>query len=393
MLSAFAVIAVVFGTPAVASSAVAAPATTARAHAPRAVPTQHELSGVSCLSPRDCIAVGLNLNVPGHMGAPLAETWNGGKAWKAATLSLPKGSVAGQLLAVSCKPKAFCVAVGVSFSPADTGLPLAETWNGRTWTPKTLPAVKGTIRAEMLGVSCATTKSCVAVGEAFTKTTVVAIAETWNGKTWTPALVSPVKGASASSLTSVSCISAVHCVAAGLYSAQGVTFPLIETWNGRAWTRTKAPSPAGSASAILYAVSCVSVKACVAVGGFRFNRPGSTGFTEVWNGKSWAEAGVPWPKALTDTTLFGVSCGSATTCAAAGESAVLRAVAASWNGKHWTVTAVSAPPAVDISLFEAVSCPASASCVAVGHQGADSVDGTGLSGIWNGKSWHLLLAV
>jgi hypothetical protein len=327
------------------------------------------------------------------MGAPLAETWTGGKAWKAATLSVPKGSVAGQLNAVSCKPRAFCVGVGLSLSATFTGLPLADTWNGKTWTPKTLPAVKGTSRDDLLGVSCATTKSCVAVGEAFTKTTVVAIAQTWNGKTWTPALVSPVKGTSASSLTSVSCTSAAHCVAAGLYTAHAVTFPWIATWNGRAWMNVKAPSPAGSAAAILYSVSCVSVKACVAVGGFRFNRPGSTGFTEVWNGKSWAEAGVPWPKALTNTTLFGVSCGSATTCVAAGESAVITAVAASWNGKHWTVTPVSAPPGNDISVFEAVSCPALASCVAVGHEGADSVDGTGLSGIWNGKSWHLVLAV
>lgn len=72
---------------------------------------------------------------------------------------------------------------------------------------------------------------------------------------------------------------------------------------------------------------------------------------------------------------------------------VLTAVAASWNGEHWTVTAVPAPPAVDISLFEAVSCPALSSCVAVGHEGADSVDGTGLSGIWNGSKWKLVLAV
>jgi len=392
-LSGLAALAVVLGLPCVASSAVAAPAKAAHVHSHSAIPTQHELAGVSCLSPKDCIAVGLNLNAFSHMGGPLAETWNG-KAWKAATLSVPKGSIAGQLLAVSCKPAAFCVAVGLTLNAADTGLALAETWNGKTWTPRTLPAIKGTTGTELNGVSCVTAKSCVAVGLAFTKTSVLAMAESWNGKTWTPAAIPSIKGASTALLNGVSCTSAAHCVAAGLYSTPSATFPLIESWNGKAWSRMSAPSPAGAESASLEGVSCGSAKSCVAVGGFRMHGPDVTGFTGVWHGKSWAVVSVPWPKSVFDTSLSGVSCVSATGCVAVGnENGVRKPAAASWNGKQWTVTAVASPPAGKISLFDAVACLTAANCVAAGHQGADMADGTGLSGFWNGKTWRLVLAV
>lgn len=95
-----------------------------------------------------------------------------------------------------------------------------------------------------------------------------------------------------------------------------------------------------------------------------------------------------------DTSLFGVSCVSATGCVAVGyENGIRKPAAASWNGKHWTVTPAASPPAGKISLFDAVACLTAANCVAAGHQGADAVDGTGLSGFWNGKSWRLVLAV
>jgi hypothetical protein len=68
-----------------------------------------------------------------------------------------------------------------------------------------------------------------------------------------------------------------------------------------------------------------------------------------------------------------------------------RAAASVWNGKTWTATTVAAPGKNKASLFDGVTCLKAAYCVAVGQAGPyDSTSGTGLSGFWNGKTWHLV---
>ena len=44
-------------------------------------------------------------------GGPIAETWNG-RAWSIAELKLPAGTLGGALLGVSCKSAKSCIAVG-----------------------------------------------------------------------------------------------------------------------------------------------------------------------------------------------------------------------------------------------------------------------------------------
>ena len=51
---------------------------------------------------------------------------------------------------------------------------------------------------------------------------------------------------------------------------------------------------------------------------------------------------------------------------------------------------MAAPGKGKASLFNQVSCPAGADCVAVGQLGTyNSDEGSGLAGLWNGKSWKL----
>ena len=45
------------------------------------------------------------------------------------------------------------------------------------------------------------------------------------------------------------------------------------------------------------------------------------------------------------------------------------------------------------SLFNAVTCLSATDCVAVGQLGpVRTIDGVGLSGFWNGRSWRLVTA-
>jgi hypothetical protein len=84
-----------------------------------------QLLAVSCPARRVCVAVGItDLNQP----TLLAERWNG-RRWSLTHPALPAGATLGGLTGVSCSSARACMAVGY-----DSGGPLAERSNGRSWT-------------------------------------------------------------------------------------------------------------------------------------------------------------------------------------------------------------------------------------------------------------------
>ena len=362
-----------------------------------------ELFGISCVSPRACVAVGLDQDALSHRGGPLTEKWNG-KAWKYVAMRLPAGAISGELFGVSCRSAVACVAVGLYLDSSGTGIPLAETWNGRAWRPSRLPAPAGSTGVILDGVSCATAKSCVAVGQYFTGTGAAPLAEAWNGSRWTTAKPPVPAGSVVGNLGKVSCPAAAYCVAVGDVAANAGSSVLADSWNGRTWTRMPVRPPASaSADAALDGVSCTSPESCVAVGSGTpgSGRPGRTGFAERWNGSRWTGVSVSWPRGTGNSYLVGVSC-AARNCVAVGYSGVSvtaasgtgRATAVSWQGKAWTVTKVPAPGRGKASLFSDVSCLSAANCVAAGQVGpAGSTEGIGLTGFWTGKAWRLVTAL
>ena len=203
---------------------------------------QGALVGVSCRTHGDCAAVGFTL-----LGKGLAEHWNG-HTWSAQPTANPKPFT--QLLGVSCR-RPGCVAVGTGSgagpagsSSSLTGVPLAERWTGTKWAavpvPDPLPA--GSF-AELTSVSCPSASDCVAVGDDQNAagTTDGTLAAHWDGTAWT--VVPSPSPAKFSGLTSVSCPSVRRCVAVGgaSRSATGTVSPLVEAWNGTAWTVQSAP--------------------------------------------------------------------------------------------------------------------------------------------------------
>jgi hypothetical protein len=249
-------------------------------------------------------------------------------------------------------------------------------------------------------VSCASAKSCVAVGS-FTSGNgdSLPLADIWNGSKWTETKPPVPKGTVASGLNSVSCVSASFCVAAGEFGTNSGGGALIDKWNGKAWSRT-AVAPKGGTDGFLTGVSCLSAKMCFAVGAASSNT-GLASVAERWNGSKWALTSVPWPKGTKNPDLTGVSCVAASRCVAVGvidsnlmgASNTGRAAAAAWNGKGWAATPVAGPGKGKASSFTAVTCLTAKSCVAVGQVGAfSSTNGAGLSGFWNGGKWRLVIA-
>jgi hypothetical protein len=120
-------------------------------------------------------------------------------------------------------------------------------------------------------------------------------------------------------LSAVSCTSPHACTATG--TDFGATHPtLAERWNGTRWRVQATPSPANfqqSASAIaLDGVSCTSATACAASGEYS---PGGLAayFIEMWNGKKWRLATTPVPAGFSHGALLGMACAT-DRCAAVG---------------------------------------------------------------------------
>lgn len=382
------------------TAAAALPAWAAATAGAAAVPpAADELLGVSCVTAKDCLAVGIDRNARTGAGGPLAETWNG-TTWRIVGVKLPRGATGGNLRGVSCVSAGRCVAVGSYRTGGSSEFALADIWNGEAWAPARLPAAGGA-STSLDGVSCKSAASCVAVGASQAAGQAGApLAEIWNGKRWTPTRPPAAgSGFAVSGLGAVSCASPARCVAAGV-TAGGPPVAVIESWNGKAWSAGKGAAVPGDIGAVQTGVSCPSAGSC-AVAGFGMYATATVSFSEIWNGKSWRDAPVPLPGGGTGSShLWGVSCAAVNQCVAVGDiesylkgASTRRAAAVTWNGKAWTVTGVPGPGNGKASVFNDVTCLSTADCVAVGQAGpAGSTNGAGLSGFWNGKSWRLVAA-
>jgi hypothetical protein len=334
------------------------------------------LSGVSCASSTQCMAIG-----SGRMAGtsyPFAESWNG-QAWK--TLAVAPGQ--DTLTGISCPAPGLCMAVGHTGPLAEQNpSPAAELWNGSTWSVLSLPAVPGGQSAELSAVSCASAVSCVAVG--FTgplyggpNTT---LAEAWDGTSW-KVLATPSPGISRNLLTGISCTSASSCIAVGS-SDVNLGTPLIEQWDGQSWSVLAAAIPAGARESSLDGVSCSSADACMAVGSYEAASTQHRVLTERWDGAGWRLLAAPNPFPYpNDDSLGSVSCPAADGCMAVG-SPGFDSLAEQWNGRSWQVRRSG-----QIDVLAGVACPSAARCVAVGSYINRADRRVTLAEAWNGRRW------
>jgi hypothetical protein len=186
------------------------------------------LSGVTCASATECWAVGYYF--PGDDSGSLTEKWNG-SAWSVVTTP---NSASGELIGDDCSGTSACLAVGIS----DTLFAIAQKWNGTKWADEAPKKPSGASDSELNGVSCTASTSCQSVGNYYNGSISPALAESWNGTTWTIEATPAISGATYVSLAGVSCATASDCWAVGeSITSSGTTSPLLEEWNGKTWSR------------------------------------------------------------------------------------------------------------------------------------------------------------
>ena len=388
------------GVPAAASAATAAP--TAPAHAAAAAPAG-AIAAMSCTGANSCIGVG-DYTTPVKGVSAFLRTWNGA-GWGPIFGAVPASADEG-LSGISCTSATFCVAVGdrISKSTGDVAA-LAATWNGSAWSQTVAPGPASSFKiAQLYGVSCATARSCLAVGVYYATTNapgtsgqlIEGFIDSWNGTKWAASYKTTTgrRGIQASQLGEVSCRSAANCVAVGStyqanYTLEARTdetyHPVALTWNGRKWTASTVPIPSRGHGA-LDGVSCWSANRCVAVGNYFANEPAgdaappkSTLIAARWNGAKWSVAKLP--SSGNGPGLSDVSCVSAANCLAVGTyrtgGDVYRSLADAWNGKTWRAIAVATPkggagktgPYPNSFELTNLTCATTKDCVAFGFVG------------------------
>jgi hypothetical protein len=330
----------------------------------------NDFSAVSCSSPRACTAVGDYQNGPLTLTG-LAEAWNGSH-WRIQATPTPKGTTLPGFNGVSCTSPNACTAVGSDTNSALTELTLAERWNGARWVIQPTPKRSN---AALSGVSCTSARACTAVGSVGKSGL---LAEVWNGASWRVRPVPAPAGGTGGVLAGVSCESARACTSVGSYTTKaGKRLTLAETWNGTRWRARPTPDPKGAASAQLNDVSCLSVRACAAVGVSTVNVivgkqsvPEPRPLAEIWNGTSWHIVSTPKVKGAVSSVLDGVSCTSARACTAVGSwvnsIGGILAVVEAWNGTRWKLQTPASPPGSVDSGLGGVSCRPATFCTAVG---------------------------
>ena len=278
------------------------------------------LRAVSCPSAKSCLAVG------SAGGQELVERWNG-EGW---TRQSPPNPASGDLSAVSCSSTNACTAVGSA-----NGSAWAGSWNGSTWTSQSISTLSGSY---LDGVNCPSANVCFAVGAKSNGPNAAVLVERWNGSAWSEQNApSPSPRSGGPHLTSVSCATVRSCTAVGS-GGYGV---LVEHWNGSRWTRQTAPR--SHVNAVLASVSCPSAERCTAVGENNFARGGKAlgVLVESWNGKKWSLTKAPNPVfSRGSAALLSVACSSAKSCIAVGAGGdfsdnVEKLIAERWNGRRW----------------------------------------------------------
>ena len=345
------------------------------------------LLGSTCSNSWNCWSVGGSFSSLNGGGGPSAlfEHWSG-TSWTAGSGATIPGSSASLLWDVTCVTGSNCWAVGVD-EPGNNGdpSPLAEQWNGSTWSVVPTPDVTG----YLFSVTCVTSADCWAAGTTTTddgnSDPLNGFILHWDGTSWSTTPTQP-SGQTYDQFNSVTCASASDCWAVGFAGPNALSnnflpnvmpnvagdSSFVEHWDGSAWTITAAPSAPSPSGTYLADVTCTSSVQCWAVGAtMDTNGNPSATLVDQWDGTSWSTIPSPNPSSaeiLTDVTCLGPS-----QCWASGAQGVSSGqnqngspspMIESWNGSAWSVD--PSPNVVAYGYLNSVACTSGSGCFSTG---------------------------
>jgi hypothetical protein len=325
---------------------------------------------------------------PAATPVPVTGHWN--------VVASPAVGQEGTLVAVAALSAADAWAVGQYEGTDAVQHPLAEHWDGAGWGVVSTPS-PGTAYNFLQAVSADAPNDVWAVGQQTSpNTTAQPLIEHWNGAAWSYSAPATQSG-TAIDLSGVAALSTsnVWAVGSGTVSTpqSTTTVPLIEHWDGSRWSIVTGASLPSSSSGPQYtslsAVAALSANDVWAVGSL----------IEHWNGSAWSVVAT----ASGDADFTSVSASAANDVWAAGTglpSGVggcgygAAAFVDHWDGSHWTSVSAAVPPSgSSISGLTAVSAASASDVWVVGGTGVSSGRAFAYAPFvehWDGAHWNTL---
>ena len=211
---------------------------------------------------------------------------------------------------------------------------------------------------------------------------------------WTVATVPPTGENAFLSGVSADSGSDARAVGSEDAEANGVgAKPVIDQWNGTAWSQLTAPATAGN-TASLAAVSASSASDAWAVGYTQVNREDIAGLTMHWNGTAWTTVPAVNFGGI-ENTLSGVAdIGPGDAYAVANSSSTAQGYVEQWNGTSWSLDTLPDPNNGMNTYLNAISATSASDVWAVGYE----LTGTTAANEryetyslhWNGSAWAIV---
>jgi photosystem II stability/assembly factor-like uncharacterized protein len=320
-----------------------------------------QLGAVSCATAKRCWAVGVaGPNIAPSPGGPnvIVVTTNGGRTWKAQHVV---GGSTPQLSGVSCPTPTDCIAVGSNgASLPGSGVVLATTNGGAAWNPVAAPPDA----LAVVTVLCTAVSDCVALvsdGSLIWSAASTNFGQSWQREGNMPSLFLPGDD--------LSCTVGGPCLVAGYVptgAGHGEGAVALSTDGGQTWSLASVPNGVG----VMRTADCVTATDCLAAGSTSTTvsdvvpAKGQL-LSSADGGRTWQPSTASPPV----QDVFRLECPSALVCAMVGTewqgnpAVGTGAVAQSTNAG--TTFRQSSAAYVPLTLT-ALSCPSATVCIAAG---------------------------
>lgn len=273
----------------------------------------------------------------------------------------------------------------VSGSPPGPPQPVPGIWRV-TRTPGP-PRVTQVADLSFNGVSAAGAADAWAVGSHSANGASLPLAEHWNGSSWSRSAVPLPSGATSATLNGIDTLGQDNAWAVG---STGAEQSLIEHWNGQTWSVVPSPDP--GIDNTLEAVSGTGPDDLWAVGWFENTQQTFVALLLAhWNGTAWSFVAPP--------TEGGIQFGQAVTAISrdnvwvVGDTGSQATLSAHWNGTAWTMVTTPFLVSKDSQNFlTGVTATSGKNVWASGYEGNvnDALFDEPYMLHWTGAAWHLV---
>jgi hypothetical protein len=319
-----------------------------------------DLGALSCATARRCWAVGVaGPNPAPASGATVIDaTRNGGVTWKAQQVV---GGSTPELSGVSCPTTTECMAVGSNgASLPGSGVVITTSDAGATWSPAASPQNALVVSS----VTCASPIDCTAIvsdGISTWSAHSPDFGQTWQQEGDLPAGFLPGND--------ITCVAGGTCIDAGYVpttNGHGQGAVAVSADGGQTWALASVPSGTG----VLQSTACISATDCLAAGttGTTVSDvvPGKGELLHSTDGgHTWVQSTATLPV----DDVYGLACPSADQCAMVGTTWTGFPAVGTGGVAESTdagLTFLSSPTSYVPITLTAVDCPSASGCIAVG---------------------------